>query len=181
MPTQVYFFSPTVVLFYSCILYKLGKNSVLFCSIQSKILKYNHHSNILFLYEKYFDSLIFERPTVMKQLYDMYFESFSSVTVVKSVKAEARLQGQDRKVMEGIKGIKFLLRLFFLLQLENSFVLATIKSCLPLSPTKVNVHLIPHSHDDVGWIQTVDEYYRNRVRSIYDTVIEALWADKKRR
>ena len=82
------------------------------------------------------------------------------------------------KVMSGIKGIKFLL--FFLFQLDNS-VLATVKTCLPLSPTKVNVHLIPHSHDDVGWKQTMDEYYRNRVRSIYDTVIEALWADEKRR
>ena len=82
------------------------------------------------------------------------------------------------KVMSGIKGIKFLL--FFLFQLDNS-VLATVKTCLPLSPTKVNVHLIPHSHDDVGWKQTMDEYYRNRVRSIYDTVIEALWADENRR
>ena len=24
---------------------------------------------------------------------------------------------------------------------------------------KVTVHLIPHSHDDVGWLKTVDEYF----------------------
>ena len=24
---------------------------------------------------------------------------------------------------------------------------------------KLNVHLICHSHDDVGWLKTVDEYY----------------------
>lgn len=35
-------------------------------------------------------------------------------------------------------------------------------------------YFIPHSHDDLGWLMTVDEYYNQRVRNIFDSVIDAL-------
>ncbi|KAH7851253.1 hypothetical protein Vadar_009081 [Vaccinium darrowii] len=56
-------------------------------------------------------------------------------------------------------------------------------------PGKINVHLVPHSHDDVGWLKTVDQYYvgaNNSIRgacvqNILDSAISALLDDKNRK
>ncbi|KAL9270422.1 putative alpha-mannosidase [Drosera capensis] len=54
---------------------------------------------------------------------------------------------------------------------------------------KLNVHLVAHSHDDVGWLKTVDEYYVGTnnsiqvacVENILDSVVDALLRDPNRK
>ncbi|OEL33702.1 Alpha-mannosidase [Dichanthelium oligosanthes] len=54
---------------------------------------------------------------------------------------------------------------------------------------KLNVHLVPHSHDDVGWLKTVDQYYVGSnntiqgacVMNTLDSVVDALARDPARK
>ncbi|XP_002065049.4 lysosomal alpha-mannosidase isoform X2 [Drosophila willistoni] len=62
-------------------------------------------------------------------------------------------------------------------------------SCHPTKPNMLNVHLIAHTHDDVGWLKTVDQYYygsetriqKAGVQYIIDSVVEALLKDPEKR
>ena len=70
------------------------------------------------------------------------------------------------------------------------------ENCPLTEPGKLNVHLVAHSHDDVGWLKTVDQYYQgsNRngwngweenqragVQYIIDTVVQELSMDPDKR
>ncbi|XP_047309864.1 probable alpha-mannosidase At5g13980 [Impatiens glandulifera] len=58
-----------------------------------------------------------------------------------------------------------------------------------VAPGKLNVHLVAHTHDDVGWLKTIDQYYvgsngtisADCVQDILDSLIPALLADKNRK
>ena len=47
-------------------------------------------------------------------------------------------------------------------------------SCRKIDQDKLNIHLIAHSHDDVGWMTTPDGYYKWAVRKIISGVVQAL-------
>uniref|UniRef100_A0A0K8SVP2 Alpha-mannosidase n=1 Tax=Lygus hesperus TaxID=30085 RepID=A0A0K8SVP2_LYGHE len=63
------------------------------------------------------------------------------------------------------------------------------RGCHKVDNSKLNIHLIAHTHDDAGWLKTVDQYYyggtQNQaaggVQYIIDSVIGELDADENRR
>ncbi|CAL8126674.1 unnamed protein product [Orchesella dallaii] len=54
-----------------------------------------------------------------------------------------------------------LLLVLFLTFIHSASVEGTCgySSCPKTKDGYINVHLVPHSHDDVGWLKTVDQYY----------------------
>ncbi|KAF7465586.1 Hypothetical predicted protein [Marmota monax] len=79
--------------------------------------------------------------------------------------------------------------LFLLLLAAPGARAAGYETCPRVKPNKLNVHLVAHTHDDVGWLKTVDQYFYGihndiqhaGVQYILDSVISALQADPNRR
>lgn len=72
---------------------------------------------------------------------------------------------------------------------EDNKKVCGYKSCPVIQPNKLNIHLVAHTHDDVGWLKTVDQYYfgsrsmiqKAGVQYIIDSAIEALLQNPDRR
>jgi alpha-mannosidase II len=45
----------------------------------------------------------------------------------------------------------------------------------------IDVYLVPHTHLDPGWIETIEDYYSKKVRSILNNVIFELWKDRNKK
>lgn len=58
---------------------------------------------------------------------------------------------------------------------------STKKGCPKSKPNMLNVHIVAHTHDDVGWLKTVDQYYYENVQFILSSVISALLKDPTKR
>jgi len=71
-------------------------------------------------------------------------------------------------------------------QCTYNFEIRSKEACpKPVAPQQqlcvVNVFLVPHTHDDVGWLMTVEGYYLSQVKNILDTSVASLVANPQRK
>uniref|UniRef100_A0A182M1X9 alpha-mannosidase n=1 Tax=Anopheles culicifacies TaxID=139723 RepID=A0A182M1X9_9DIPT len=91
-------------------------------------------------------------------------------------------QNQQGIMSPNVVGNQFLVEL-------KPMEIRTYVGCPAPKEGMINVHLVPHSHDDVGWLKTVDQYYygsRNNIQKagvqyILDSVVHELLKDPNRR
>ncbi|KAG8089899.1 hypothetical protein GUJ93_ZPchr0011g27009 [Zizania palustris] len=92
----------------------------------------------------------------------------------------------------GAAVVRFLVALVLLV-----LVLAAVGECayIPYNTSagvvegKLNVHVVPHTHDDVGWLKTVDQYYVGSnnsiqgacVQNVLDSLVVSLLKDENRK
>ncbi|XP_017075078.2 lysosomal alpha-mannosidase [Drosophila eugracilis] len=83
----------------------------------------------------------------------------------------------------------FLLATLLVVSVRQSESVCGYESCPETKANMVNIHLVPHSHNDVGWLKTVDQSYYGYLNKIHhagvqyilDNVVSQLLQDPKRR
>ena len=67
--------------------------------------------------------------------------------------------------MEGVKPLLFVLFFALLSKNARSFDCSSKED-------KLQIHLVPHTHNDVGWLKTVDEYFYGGNKTIQDAAVQ---------
>ncbi|EDW37366.1 GL26214 [Drosophila persimilis] len=91
--------------------------------------------------------------------------------------------------MRYLSGLVLLSAALLALNVRQSEAACGYESCPKTKSNMINIHMVPHSHDDVGWLKTVDQYYYGHksniqhagVQYIIDTVISELIKNPDRR
>ncbi|XP_068158601.1 lysosomal alpha-mannosidase-like isoform X2 [Drosophila tropicalis] len=82
-----------------------------------------------------------------------------------------------------------LFAVLFAITINGSKSACGYESCPQSVSNLINIHLVPHSHDDVGWLKTADQYYYGHrqniqhasVKYIFESVVSELIKDPSRR